>query len=466
MRHYLSPLSFLGIVSGLLSGCIPHIPALPVATQLDVPLHWHEKQTPTLSQTASKPWWKQLNDPVLNQLIEEALANNTDIAIAQTHVQAALAQEQAARSALLPTLNASGGTNRAQSLNAFGVTTIARTEQPSFQAAYELDVFGKNRKAWTAGRLNKEAAQMAAASTRISIIATTIKSYITLRTLDAQLVLLQKTLTAREHELAIAKAKAKVGYTSQLELSQAESEYAATLQQIPGTQASISQQEHSLNILLGRTSQNIPRGLALSDLKAPAIPDILPSALMRQRPDIIQAGLQLAASDASLAAAQAQFLPSVSISASLGRVFSTSPIKEPVNIWSIGGSILAPIFEGGQLKANFDQSVAKRNEAAWQYRQTVLTAFKEVEDQLASGYRLQQKQQALEMERNAVAKALHFATNRYHIGYSPYLDVLDSQRNLLNVDNQLIQNQANYLISQVALYQALGGGWHNPKPAS
>lgn len=451
----------VSMISVVLTACVPRIPPKPMAAQLDIPLQWHEKTISSSNRSSDQNWWHQLNDPVLNDLIEQALVNNTDLAIAQTHIQAALAQEHIARSALLPTLDVSGGSARAQSLGALGSVGIARTEQPTFQAAYEIDVFGKNRKAWKAGKLSRQATEAAAAATRISVIATTVKSYITLRALDAQLDLLQQTLKTREKELKIAQAKAKAGYTSQLELSQAESEYADTLQQIPTIETSISQQEHALNLLIGHTSQNVPRGLSLAQLKPPVIPEILPSDLIQKRPDIIQATLLLAASDASLASAQAQFLPSVNISATLGRVFSTSPINEPVTIWSIGGSILAPIFEGGRIQAGFDQAVAKRNEAAWQYRQTVLTAFKEVEDQLASGYRLQQKQQALQMEHNAIAKALHFAQNRYHTGYSPYLDVLDSQRNLLNTENQLIQNQANYLTSQVSLYQALGGGWQN-----
>lgn len=443
------------------SGCIPRIPNIPATARVDVPVQWHEQYHHS-AQIADAQWWTQLNDPVLNRLISEALANNIDIALAQTRIQEALAQEHASRASLLPSLEASGGTSRQKSLNAFGIATINRVEQPTFQAAYELDVFGQNRNAWKARRLNRQASEIAEEATRLSVITTTVKSYVTLRALDEKLNLLQKTLEARQRELKIAQSKANVGYTSKLELNQAQAEYAATLQQIPVVQSSISQQEHALSMLTGSSSRTIERGLSLSELHAPAIPDILPSDLMKNRPDIVQSALLIAASDASLASAQAQFLPSVKISATFGRLFTTSPIKEPVNLWSIGGSILAPVFEGGQLKANFDLNVAKRNEAVWNYRKTVLTALKEVEDQLSGSYRLQEQEQALEMERDALANALHHATNRYRAGYSPYLDVLDSQRNLLSVQSQLIQSKADYLNSQVSLYQALGGGWTAP----
>lgn len=458
MNAQLIKLSILTAMAIGLNGCIPRIPAVPATARVQAPAYWHEQSTPT-SQNADAQWWKQLNDPVLNQLINEALSNNIDLALAQTRVQEALAQEHASRASLLPSLEASGGTTRQKSLNAFGVATLTRVEQPSFQAAYELDVFGKNRHAYQAGRLNRQATETAEAATRLSVISTTVKSYITLRALDEKLNLLQKTLDARQRELKIAQSKANVGYTSKLELNQAQAEYAATLQQIPVVQSSISQQEHALSMLVGSNSRTIERGLPLSHLQAPAIPDMLPSELMQNRPDIIQSSLLLAASDANLASARAQFLPSVKISAAFGRIFSTAPIKEPVNVWSIGGSILAPIFEGGSIKANFDLNVARRNEAAWNYRKTVLTALKEVEDQLSASYRLQEQEQALEMEQKALASALHHASNRYRAGYSPYLDVLDSQRNLLSVESQLIQSKADYLNAQVSLYQALGGGW-------
>jgi outer membrane protein, multidrug efflux system len=458
MKASLIQLFALTALSISVSGCIPRIPSIPATAQVAVPEQWHEQYTQT-TQDAAAQWWAQLNDPVLNQLIKEALVNNVDIALAKTRIQEALAQEHASRASLLPSVDASGGTTRQKSLNAFGVTAITRVEQPAFQAAYELDIFGKNRNAFKASRLNRYASEIAAAATRLSIITTTVKSYITLRALDEKLNLLQKTLDTRQRELKIAQSKANVGYTSQLELNQAQAEYAATLQQIPVIQSSISQQEHALSMLVGSSSRTIERGLSLSALHAPTIPSMLPSYMMKNRPDIVQSSLLLAASDASLASAQAEFLPSVKISATFGRIFSTAPIKEPVNIWSIGGSILAPIFEGGKIQANFDLNVAKRNKAAWNYRKTVLTALKEVEDQLSGSYHLQEQEQALVMERDALANALHHATNRYHAGYSPYLDVLDSQRNLLSVESQLIQSKADYLNSQVALYQALGGGW-------
>lgn len=454
----LSLLKLMPLIAIALNGCIPNIPSKPSAAHINIPVHWHERFNSTQRQYDAQ-WWMQLHDPILNQLINEALEHNTDIALAQTRIQQALAQEHVFRSSLLPALNASGGTTRQKNLNAFGISTISRVEQPAFQAAYELDIFGKNRNNWKSARLNRLATEIAAESTRLSVISTTVKAYITLRALDEKLELLQQTLNARQKELTIAHSKAKIGYTSTLELNQAQAEYAATLQQIPTIQTIISQQEHVLNILTGSTSKIIRRGLPLSKLHAPAIPEILPSDFMKNRPDIVQSSLLLAASDATLAAAQAQFFPSVKINAVFGRIFSTAPIKEPVNVWSIGGSVLAPIFEGGQIKANFDLGIAKRNEAVWNYRKVVLTAMKEVEDQLSTGYRLQQQQQALQLERDAVASALHHAKNRYLAGYSSYLEVLDSQRNLFSVQSQLIQSQADYLTSQVSLYQALGGGW-------
>jgi NodT family efflux transporter outer membrane factor (OMF) lipoprotein len=291
----------------------------------------------------------------------------------------------------------------------------------------------------------------------LSVSAATASGYVTLLALDARRDVLDRTLASRGEALRIARDRAEAGYTSQLELRQAEAEYRATEQQIPAIEAAIARQENALSQLVGEPPRAIARARAFDMLRPPPVPQVMPSDLLRRRPDIAQAEYALAATDANLRAARAQFLPQVRLSASAGAAIS-SVLSDPVTIWSVGGSVLAPLFQGERLQGQFDAATAQRDQAAFAYRRAVLTAFREVEDQLAVIDRLGAQERALLAQRAAVADALRHATNRYRAGYSPYLEQIDAQRALLGVDLALIQLRADRLTAHVALYQALGGG--------
>ena len=180
--------------------------------------------------------------------------------------------------------------------------------------------------------------------------------------------------------------------------------------------------------------------------------------VLRRRPDVAQAEYQLAATDAALAAARKRFLPQVRLSAAAGAAISTL-LSDPIAIWSIGGSVLAPLFQGGRLEAQAESAAAQRDAAAFTYRRVALTAFREVEDNLAAVRYLSLQLDRLRAQRTALADGLRLATNRYRAGYSSYLEQLDAQRGLLASELALIQTQADALTARVALYQAMGGGW-------
>jgi outer membrane protein TolC len=196
----------------------------------------------------------------------------------------------------------------------------------------------------------------------------------------------------------------------------------------------------------------------LDRLTVPGIPDGLPSELLRRRPDVAQAEFQLAASDKSLAASRKRFLPQIRLSTSAGAAFSTL-LADPITIWSIGGSILAPLFEGGRLTTQAEAAGAQRDQAAFAYRRAALTAFREVEDALAGAKRLDEQVGLARAQQDALAEALRLATNRYREGYSPYLEQLDAQRQLLGAQLSLIQLRSDALAARVQLFQAMGGGW-------
>jgi len=443
----------------LIAGCAPAISPRPESSVVAPPADW---RTSLPSEGAiEREWWARFGDPQLSALVEQARANNTDLAIAAARVAEARAQERVARSLLLPSLSASVPGSEARTVNAFGQPSESTSAQPTFQAAYEVDLFGVNAALRDAARASAATLAAAQEAATLSVSATAASGYITLLALDDRLKVLRETLVQRGEALRIARDRAEAGYTSELELRQSEAEYRAAEQQIPTIEAAIARQENALSLLVGDTPHAITRGTDFDALATPVVPAVVPSDLVRRRPDIAQAEYSLAATDANLRAARGQFLPQIRLSASGGAAIS-SLLRDPITIWSIGGSILAPIFSGGRLEGQFDAATAQRDQAAFAYRKAVLTAFREVEDQLALIDRLGAQEQALLAQRAAVAEVLRHATNRYRAGYSPYLEQIDAQRALLSVDLALIQLRADRLTSYVALYQALGGGTAQP----
>ncbi len=440
----------------VLGACTPAKRLRPEAASVTPPAAWRTTLPGTAPIAAN--WWEAFGDPELTRLVTAALANNPDIAVAVARVAEARATERVARAARFPTLDAGVGLIEQRALNAFGTASTGTSLQPVFQSAYEVDLFGRIGNTIDAARLTGDAAAAAADSARLSVAAATASGYVTLRGLDARIETVRATIASRGEALRIARSRAEVGYTSQLELRQAEAEYAAVTQTLPQLELLARRQENALALLTGTPPRPIARGRALEALVPPPIPAGLPSDLLRRRPDITQAEATLAASDASLAAARAQFLPQLRLTGSTGEVLS-SALPNPVGIWSIGASVLAPLFRGGQLRGNYDGATARRDQAAFAYQRSVLTAFREVEDALAAVDRLAVQRRALETQRTATAEALRHATNRYRAGYSPYLEQLDAQRALFSAELSLEQTRADQLNALVSLYQAMGGGW-------
>jgi NodT family efflux transporter outer membrane factor (OMF) lipoprotein len=405
-----------------------------------------------------RAWWQAFNDPALSQLVERALANNLDIAIAGARIREAKAQEMAARAALLPTLDASVSGAESRSVNAFGLPSKQTAGQPQVQAAWEVDLFGRLADQQSAARSAWLASQAARDAVRLSVASATANGYLNLLSLDARLKVAQETLRARAESLRLAERKTGEGYSPRLELTQAQAEYQAAAQIVPPLRQAIAQQENTLALLAGELPGPVARAASLAALTEPAIPDGLPAELLRRRPDVAQAELQLAAADHSLSAARKRFLPQIRLSGSAGAVLS-SLLADPISIWSIGGSVLAPLFEGGRLRAGAESAGAQRDQAAFAYRKAALNAFREVNDALAAASEADRQVAILSRQRDALAESYRLATNRYRAGYSPYLEQLDAQRGLLAAELALAQARAAALQARVTLYQAMGGGW-------
>lgn len=440
----------------MLGACVGPRPETPSAAAIAPPPAW--RTALGLGQPVRADWWNAFGDPVLVALEARALAANPDLAVAAARIAEARAQFRLARAQLTPQVTGSAPETAGQTLSPFGTPSDALGAQPGIQISYDLDLFGRLRQASRAAQAQLLASQGARDTVRLGIVSSVATGYITLRALDRRLDVARQTLVARADGLGIARRRAETGYTSNLERRQAEAEYRATEQLVPQAQLAIARQENALALLLGETPGAIPRGLSLDRLSAPAIPDGLPADLLRRRPDLFQAEQVLVAADRSLDSSRAALLPNIALTGSAGIVLSTA-LADPVGVFSIGGSLLSPIFDGGRLRAQADAAAARRDQAAFAYRRTALIAFREVDDSLAGVLRSGQQAMALDGQRAALAGALRNATNRYRAGYSTYLDQLDAQRGLLSAELSLVQARADRLNAYVALYQAFGGGW-------
>jgi NodT family efflux transporter outer membrane factor (OMF) lipoprotein len=445
-----------------LAGCMPADVRPPAAAAVQAPAGWRDG---AVGNAAINPqWWQAFNDPALTALIERALARNTDVLAAAARIQEAQASIRLARSTVLPALDAVGGGQRGRNIGAAGAATSTAL-QPELQLNWQVDLFGRLSRLTDAARLRYVASQADRDAIALSVASQVAQAYIGLLALDMQLLVSQQTVRSRAEALRLAADQARVGYTSQFELTQAESEYEAVQQAIPQLQFAIRAQENALSRLAGDLPGTIARGRTLADFPPPTVPDTLPSDLLRRRPDIASAELAVAAADATLASDRAAFLPQVAVSATLGQLFVNARDYDPVTIWSVGGSVLAPIFAGGRLTARVDATAAQRDQAAFAYRGTVLAAFEEVETALTGVTRYAEQIERLHNRRTILQRSVALATDRYQGGYAAYIEQLDAQRNLYATELDAITVRQSQLENVVTLYRALGGGWQGAGPA-
>lgn len=446
----------LALLALSLAGCAGPRPLAPLDAAVQPPAAW--RTASTSGAPADAAWWQGFDDPALSQVVETALAHNTDVALAAARVEEARAQYRLAEAQRLPNLSGAGGVARQRDVSAFGTSQTQTAGQAQLSVSYDIDLFGRLAGASAAARAALLATEAGRDSVRLAVAATAASGYVNLRALDARLIVLRETLAARTESRRLTRRRSDAGYSPRLETEQAEAEYRATEQLIPGVEAAITRQENGLSVLLGASPREIARGRELARIGVPALPGALPADLLRRRPDVVQAEQQMVAADRSLDAARAAFMPNLQLSAAGGLVAS-SLLDDPIRVFSLGGSVLAPILDGGRLRAQQGVVAARRDQAAYAYRKVALTAFREVEDALAAEQSARQQAVSLEAQHEAVAAALALATNRYQAGYSPYIEKLDAQRSLLAVELSLIQVRADRLNALIALYQGVGGGW-------
>lgn len=442
----------------LLAGCNA-VDVQKADSQLVIPTQWRQNVGP--ASPAESVWWRQFHDNSLNGYVDQALRYNSDVLIARERVNEYQARAYATEGSLFPSLDAgvSGTRARAQSA-ATGLPIHSTLYKGSLTASYDVDLWGANRSASRAAQASLEAQKAAASAAELTVASSVAAGYVTLLSLDEQLQVTQNTLKSREEAYRLAKRQYETGYTSRLELMQADSELRGTRAQVPLLQHQIAQQENAISLLLGQNPASVKRQ-AFDALTPLTLPSQLPSTLLNRRPDIVQAQRELLAADETLASSQAQLLPSINLTATGSYQDAALPglLDNPLRLWSLGGSILAPLLNRQALNAQVDISMSQRNQALYGYEKTVRSAFGEVNDSLDAITRYREQLEALEEQQQVASDTLRIAQNRYRNGYSSYLDVLDAQRTLFSTQLSVVQVKNNLLLAQIDLYRSLGGGW-------
>ena len=434
---------------------------------VETPQTWRfdEKEAMDLANTA---WWEQFKDPVLNELVMIALRENKDLMIASARVEEFMGRYGFTRAALFPQLGA-GGTAGRQRISEVdgpaplspGVNSTFDAYQVLLSASWELDIWGKLRRATEAARADLLSTEEARRAVVLTLVTSVAGAYVTLRDLDKQLGISRQTAKTREESYKLFQLRFTGGVISELELSQVKSEYEAALATIPQIEKAIGQQENLISILLGRNPRAIPRGKTIDELVLPAVPAGLPSDLLERRPDIRQAEQGLIAANARIGVARALYFPTISLTGFLGT--SSADLSDlfsgPSKIWSYAVPISVPIFTAGAIEGQVKAAEAIQQQALFGYEKAIQNGFREVDDALIDQNRTREQLKAQLRQIDALRAYARLARLRYDNGYTSYVEVLDAERSLFDRELSYAQTQDLLFQAFVNLYKAMGGGW-------
>jgi multidrug efflux system outer membrane protein len=459
----LSPLFFLLLVSSLIGGCMVgpnyHKPAVQTpATFRDL------RETPQ-AQTASfadLPWWQVFQDPELQELIRTALRQNYDLQLATERINAERARLAITRSNLFPQVQGNGN--------------FAGGKEPTFQtkynfltltadAAFQLDLFGRLRRATEAARAQLLATEDAQHTVTLTLVSDLASDYFTLLQLDLELQITQNTVKTQEGSVKLTSFRLDHGVATKLDVLQAQQVLDTANAQIPDLERQIGQEEDAISILMGDYPEAVPRGHSLAEQALPPdVPAGLPSALLERRPDIREAEQMLVAANAEIGVAKAEFFPQISLTGSGGGGFGRSSafsslMSSQVGVWSYGAQVSQPIFTGGALRGNLHLAESQHEQALTAYKQAIQHAFGDVSDALIGYQKFHEVRIRQEQTVADLTESVRLSTMRYAGGTTTYLEVLDGQRSLFDEELILAQARGNEYQSLVQLYKALGGGW-------
>jgi outer membrane protein, multidrug efflux system len=408
-------------------------------------------------------WWDIFQDDQLRTLIRTALQQNYDLRIAAARILQAQAQLGITRADQFPIVSAAAGISDNRSAKSKFLPAFEEsTGHANLSAAWELDFWGKYRRATEAVRANLLASESARQEVMVTLVAAVAGAYFQLRALDLQLEISKRTLASRQESLRLTSLLADRGSTSMLDVRQAEQLVFTAGAEIPALEQQIEQQENLISILLGQNPGEVPRGQKLTEqAHPPEVPAGLPSSLLERRPDIREAEQQLIAANAEIGVARAAYFPQISLSGNSGFQAAAliSLFGGPAGAWNFGAALTQPIFTAGKIRSNVRLAEAQQQTALLFYQQTIQGAFRSASDALIAYRKTREFRAQEELLFQSAQDSARLSHMRYSGGVTGYLEVLTNETNAFSAELAVVQAQLNELLALVQLYQALGGGW-------
>lgn len=455
------------LISLLVGGCM--IGPDYVRPPVDAPVAWRLTE-PEAKDLANTAWWEQFGDPVLNELVATALRENKDLMIATARIDEFAGNYGFVRSGLFPQIGAGYEASRQKNIGTVAVGAGADKAFNSYSAvlnaSWEIDIWGRIRRQTEAARAQLLATEEGRNAVVLSLVGSVAGAYTNLRSLDRQLEIARETAKSRGESYELFKLRFSGGLISLLELSQNKSQYEEALASIPPLEKAIAQQENGLSVLLGRNPGPIVRGKSIDQFALPAIPAGLPSDLLERRPDIRRAEQNLIAANAQIGAAKAAYFPTISLTGLFG--YASPSLSNLFNsqskVWQYSAPISMPIFTAGAIAGQVQAAEAVQQQALFGYQKAIQEAFREVDDSLVSQDRTREQLLAQKRQVEALQQYASTARLRYDNGYTSFIEVLDAERSLFNVQLQFTQTQQVQLQAMINLYLAMGGGWQTATP--
>ena len=461
----LTPLMSAILAAIVMTGCAVgpnyHRPSVPTPTVYRDPGETPQAQAQVAS-FADLPWWQVFQDPQLQELIRTALKENYDLQLATERITAARAQVTITRSNLFPQVQASGNFSGGKDpstqsrFNFLGLTA---------DAAFQLDLFGRLRRATEASRAELLATEDAKNTVVLTLVSDVASDYFTLLQLDLELQITRDTVNTQEDSVKLTQLRLDHGVATKLDVLQAQQVLDTANAAIPDLERQIGQEEDAVSILLGHYPEGARRGRPLVEQPLPPeVPPGMPSSLLERRPDIRQVEQDLIAANAEIGVARAAFFPQISLTGSGGGAFGRSSLfsglmSSQAGIWSYGAQVSQPIFTGGALHGNLKLAESQHRQELIAYKQVIQLAFRDVSDALIGYQKLHEVRVAQEITVKDLQDTVDTSLMRYRGGITTYLEVLDGQRSLFLAEITLAQARGDEYQSLVQLYKALGGGW-------
>jgi multidrug efflux system outer membrane protein len=468
-RHAAFPSAIVAITLASSAACAvgpnyarPQIPTLPQYRFVE--------GTAEAQSLADSPWWQVFDDPMLQTLVRDALANNLDLQMAVARVEEARARAGVAKSFLYPQVDgvANYAVRQASNTPLQGASTGAEGDTThqngsyGFQLSWEIDLFGRLRRQHEASLALLLASEQGRRGVLVTLVGDVASNYFLLRELDLQLEIARQTLRVNDDTVTYFRNRLDGGVSNRLELDRIQANRALTAATIPDLEQQIAIIENALSLLLGRPPSPVTRDrLADGEAPPPPIPPGLPASLIERRPDVVEAEQFLVAANADIGAAKALFFPTISLTGFLGGVSGdlTRFLGGEGAVWSVGAGLLQPVFQAGRIRRNLEVMQARYDEALAGYRKAALNGYREVANALVTIQKLAEVRVQRQEAVTVLLDASGLARDRYDSGLASYIEILTADQDLFQQQQLLAQTRGAELRARAELYRTLGGGW-------